>query len=202
MATRLVYFPVGGRAAPIRNAFKIAKVDFVDEHVSFEQFREEKEKGTYTFGAVPVVFIGDVQVTQSNAILRWIGKQGGNLYPTDLQEALFVDEVLGVGEDFYGMIGPTVREQDPEKRLAMRKELVEGKLKSYLGGLNKLAERNGSNGYFVGSSGTIADLKINAILNWFASGMLDGIPKDIASEFAALTKFLEVTNKWIADSTA
>merc|ERR1712137_934305 len=163
MALKLVYFPIGGRAAPIRNAFKIGKIEFEDEHITFAEFGEAKAAGKYTFGSIPVLYIGDEQITQSNAILTWVGKQA-NLYPSDPKQALYVDEVLAAIEDAHGLIAPTIREQDPEKRLAMRKELVEGKLKVWIAGVSKLVSRNGDNGFFVGASGTVADLKANAML--------------------------------------
>mmetsp|Transcript_127608 Transcript_127608/g.190233 ORF Transcript_127608/g.190233 Transcript_127608/m.190233 type:complete len:202 (+) Transcript_127608:71-676(+) len=201
MIPKLIYFPIGGRALPIRNAFKIGKIAFEDVHVTGQEFGEAKAAGKYTFGAVPVLMLGDEQISQSNAILTWVGKQA-NLYPTDIKQAMYVDEVLCAVEDAGGMIGPTIHEKDETKKLQMRKELVEGKLNAWLGGLNKLAQRNGDNGFFVGNSGTVADLKANGLLNWLTSGILDGIPKTILDGFPSLIKAKEVGNKWIAEATA
>ena len=204
MAPKLIYFPIGGRAAPIRNAFKIGKVDFEDVHVTFDEFKEKKAAGEYTFGSVPVLILdGGVQVTQSSAILNWVGRQAG-LYPSDIKDALFVDEVVEAVEDAYHLIAPTFREEDPEKKIALRQALVakDGPLNKWLHGLAKLAERNGNNGYFVGSSGTVADLKANALLGWLVSGILDGIPKTVLDEFAGLQKALQVSNDWIKEKTA
>ena len=199
MAPKLIYFPIGGRAAPLRNAFKLGKIEFEDVHVTFDEFKAAKAAGEYTFGAVPVLILDDgTQVTQSNAILNWIGRQAG-LIPSDAKEALFVDEVVCSIEDSYNLIGPTIREQDEEKKMAMRKALVaeDGSLTKWLQGLSKLAERNGNNGYFVGSTGTIADLKANAVLGWLVSGILDGFPKTILDNHPNLQKALEVSNAWI-----
>merc|ERR1712137_681502 len=164
---------------PIRRAFQLGKIEFEDVHVTFEEFAKKKAEGVYTFGALPVLILEDgSQITQSTAILRWMGKQGG-LYPTDLLASLQVDEVMDAIEDIYGLIGPTMHIKDEEEKLNKRRELSEGRLPNHLKGLSKLAARNGDNGYFVGSSTTVADLKAVAVLGWLTSGMLDGIPKTI-----------------------
>merc|ERR1712130_451687 len=134
-------------------------IEFEDVHVTFEEFGKKKAEGAYTFGALPVLELEDgSHITQSTAILRWVGKQGG-LYPQDdLLAALQVDEVMDAIEDIYNAVGPTMRIQDQEEKLAKRRELAEGRLPALLGGLAQLAQRNGDNGHFVGSSTTVADL--------------------------------------------
>jgi len=88
-----------------------------------------------------------------------------------------------------------------KKKLAMRKELAEGSLKNWLEGLNKLALRNGDNGFFVGNKGTVADLKVNQVLGWFTGGILDGIPKTILDDFPALVKAHKVGGEWIEEAS-
>ena len=194
MAPKLVYFPIAGRAGCIRDAFKLGKIEFEDVHVTFEQFKEKKAAGEYTLGALPVLILDDgTQVTQSNAILRWVGKQA-NLYPTDATQALYVDEVMDAAEDGYHLISPSIHESDEEKKMAMRKELVEGKFQAYLKGLATLAARNGDNGYFVGSDITVADLKMAPFLAWITKGILDGFPTTLLDGFPGLQKIVASYN--------
>ena len=42
---RLLYFPVGGRAEPIRMMLNHAKVDFVDERPDFAEVMAKKAEG-------------------------------------------------------------------------------------------------------------------------------------------------------------
>ena len=195
MAPKLIYFPIKARAEPIRRAFRLSNIEFEDVHVTFEEFGKKKAEGAYRFGAVPVLVLEDgSQVTQSTAILRWVGKQGG-LYPTDLLASLHADEVMDAIEDFYGAISPTMQIKDEEEKLAKRKELAEGRLPLLLKGLSELAQRNGDNGYFVGSSTTVADLKAVALLGWLTSGMLDGVPTSLVDAHPNLVKILETNNE-------
>ena len=94
---KLTYFDInGGRAEPIRIAFHTAGIDFEDNRISFAEFNEMRS-GT-RFSSVPVLEIDGVQITQSNALSRYIGKMAG-LYPADYLQALYCDEVLGALED-------------------------------------------------------------------------------------------------------
>merc|ERR1712130_491994 len=149
-------------------------IEFEDVHVTFEEFGKKKAEGAYTFGALPVLELEDgSHITQSTAILRWVGKQGG-LYPQDdLLAALQVDEVMDAIEDIYNAVGPTMRIQDQEEQLA---------------------QRNGDNGHFVGSSTTVADLKAASVLDWLTSGMLGGIPSSVVEAHPNLVKIFD-TNK-------
>ena len=78
---KLSYFDFhGGRAEPIRLALAIGGVAFEDHRFGFPEFAEVRK--TVPFGQVPVLHVDGVQVTQSDAILRYAGKLAG-LYPTD-----------------------------------------------------------------------------------------------------------------------
>ena len=52
----------------------------------------------------------------------------------------------------------------------------------YFSALEKIMQINGSTGFYVGNSMTIADIAMWRLLGWFKSGILDGIPKDILDE--------------------
>lgn len=184
---RLRYFPFSGRAEPIRDALRIGHIDFVDEHLTYEQFQECRAAGEFPFGGLPVLVVktseGDLCVAQSNAILRYVGRLTG-LYPTDDSlQALKVDEALDVGEDINCLIGPSLHEQDVERKMAMRKELAEDTLPYWLACFERLLIANGSTGFIMGNSLTVADLKLYWIIDWLTSGMLDGIPTSLVDNF-------------------
>jgi len=180
---RLRYFPFTGRAEPIRDTLRIGHIDFVDEHLSYEQFQECRSAGELPFGGLPVLVVetidGEMCVAQSNAILRFAGRLAG-LYPVDnALHALKVDEALDVGEDINCLIGPSLHEQDAERKMAMRKELAEETLPFWLACFERLLVANGSTGFIRGNSLTVADLKLYWIIDWLTSGMLDGIPTSL-----------------------
>jgi glutathione S-transferase len=177
---KLTYFDIdGGRAEPIRIAFHTAGIDFEDNRISFPEFAEMRS-GT-RFNSVPVLEIDGAQVTQSNALSRYIGKMAG-LYPADDLQALYCDEVLGALEDVTNYVVQTFGLQGEELRLA-REELVAGRLSTYLRGLDQLLTRGGGE-YFADNQLTIADLRAFVQTRSLGAGHLEYIPKDIVQQVA------------------
>lgn len=197
---RLRYFPFPGRAGPIRDALNIGKVAFEDDFVPPEQFRERRATGEFPFGGLPVLDVetttGKVCAAQSNAILRFAGRLSG-LYPVeDLVQALKVDEALDVGEDINQLLGPSIHEQDEQKKMAMRKELAEAALPEWAAYFERLLVNNGSTGFIVGKDLTVADLKLYWIIDWLTSGMLDGIPTNLFNPYTNILAWRKnITNE-------
>ena len=177
---KLTYFDIdGGRAEPIRIAFHTAGIDFEDKRISHEEFSEMRS--TTRFTCVPVLEIDGAQITQSDAICRYIGKMAG-LYPSDNLQALYCDEVLGAFEDISNHIGKTYGLVGEEMRIA-REKLVDGWLSIYLRGLEQLLVRGGGE-YFADNRLTIADLKAFVQTRSLCSGILDYVPKDMVQRVA------------------
>ncbi len=177
---RLTYFDIdGGRAEPIRIAFHAAGIEFEDIRISFDEFSEMRSGTRFT--CVPVLEIDGSQVTQTNAISRYIGKMAG-LYPVDNLQALYCDEVLGALEDLTHHIVQTFGLEGEEFRLA-REKLVDGWLSIFLRGLDQLLTRGGGE-YFADKQLTIADLRAYVQTRSLCSGILDYVPKDIVQRVA------------------
>lgn len=177
---RLTYFDIqGGRAEPIRIALHAAGIDFEDNRISFDDFSQMRS-GT-RFNSVPVLEIDGAQITQSNALSRYIGKMAG-LYPTDDLQALYCDEVLGALEDLTHYIVRTMGLQGEELRLA-REQLVDGWMTTFLRGLDQLLIRGGGK-YFANNQLTIADLRAFVQTRSLCSGILDHVPTDLVSRVA------------------
>jgi len=188
---RLRYFPFPGRGGAIRDALRIGGIAFEDVHVPPDRFGERKAAGEFPFGSLPVLDIetarGKVTAAQSNAILRFVGRRAG-LYPVDDPvRALKVDEAMEVGEDLYHVIGPSIGEQDPERRMAMRKVLAEETIPRWGGYLERLLVANGRTGFVAGDSLTVGDLKLHWIVDKLTNGSLDGIRKSVLDGFPTLT---------------
>lgn len=177
---KLTYFDFdGGRAEPIRIAFHAAGIDFEDNRISFPEFGEMRQ--STRFNSVPVLEIDGGEVTQSNALSRYVGKMAG-LYPDDDLQALYCDEVLGALEDLSHYIVQTFGLRDEELRLA-REKLVDGWLPVYLQGLDELLARGGGE-YFAGNGLTVADLKMFVQTRSLRLGNLDYVPKDLVQQLA------------------
>lgn len=177
---KLTYFDIdGGRAEPIRIAFHSAGIAFEDNRISFEEFAQIRS--SRRFNSVPTLEIDGVQVSQSNALSRYVGKMAG-LYPEDAMQALYCDEVLGALEDLSHYIVRTFGLQGEELEQA-RQKLVDGWMSIYLRGLEALLIRGGGE-YFADSKLTIADLRAYVQTRALCAGILDHVPTDLVQQVA------------------
>jgi glutathione S-transferase len=124
-----------------------------------------------------------VQVTQSDAILRYVGKLAG-LYPTDPMQALLCDEVMYVVEEAGVKLGPSFRMTGDAQREA-RLALVNGSMPVYLAWLQSQLLAHGGE-YFAENRLTVADLKVFVDVRGLNSGRLDHVPTDLVEKLAPL----------------
>jgi len=177
---KLTYFDFdGGRGEPIRIALHAAGIEFDDVRLTFPQFGEVRSK--LRFSSLPVAEIDGVTVTQSNALLRYVGKQA-NLYPADARQAMYCDEVMDALEDLTHYIVPTFGMQGDELKSA-RQKLVDGWMTTYVRGLGELLTRGGGK-YFSDSRLTVADLKAFLVTRWLSTGGLEHVPTDLVQRLA------------------
>lgn len=185
---KLTYFDFpGGRAEPTRLALHIGGISFEDYRFPFSDFPEVRK--TTPLNQVPTLQINELQITQSDAITRYVGKLTG-LYPEDNLQALLCDEVMGALEDVNNKIGGTYGMSGGELKNA-RAALVSGPLTQYLQWLQKQLENHGGE-YLSDNRLTIADLKAFVCLRGLISGKLDHIPTDLLDQVAPkLTTYLQ-----------
>jgi glutathione S-transferase len=184
----LLYFPFAGRAGAIRDAFRIGKIPFEDKHVGRDDFRRMKTEGELPYGSLPALDIGGDKphrIAQSNAILRYAGRLSG-LYPSDPLEALRVDELLDFAEDMNHALAPSMREQDMDKKLAMRKVLTDETIPMWVRCIESRLDANDDPLHLVGKALSIADLKLLHGFDSLVSGVLDGVPKTVLDGYAKL----------------
>lgn len=177
---KLTYFDFdGGRAEPVRIAFHSAGIDFEDNRLSFAEFNHSNPK--FRFHSVPILEIDGEQITQSNAMCRYIGRMAG-LYPEDNIQALYCDETLDALEDISHYIVQTFFLEGEALRSA-REKLVDGWLTIFIKGLDELLRRGGGT-YFADNRLTMADLKVFVQVRALCSGILDHVPTDLVSRLA------------------
>eukprot|EP00694_Reclinomonas_americana_P007666 EC798978.1.p1 GENE.EC798978.1~~EC798978.1.p1 ORF type:complete len:209 (+),score=89.51 EC798978.1:60-686(+) len=183
---KLTYFPFPGRAELARLLFHIGGISFEDERIPFEEFGRRKAAGEVRFNALPELHVNGVKYTQSIPIARYVVKQVG-LYPSDDLAQLRVDELLDAFHDLVYRMGPSFKEQDPEKKKAMREELAAKDIPTLLRGLEEILALNTTGScYAVGENITVADLYIMQSIDAIKSGNLDHIPTTIAGSYSHL----------------
>lgn len=175
------------RAECIRMCLFLGGIDFED--VRDKKRDALKAEGKLTFGATPVLEVDGKMLSQTQAMAAYCSKLAG-MHPDSDWGAAKVDEAINGCTDVTMTVGKTFSLPADEKVKA-RQELIkpEGRLSMHLGGLEKLLRENGSTGYAVGNSITVADLAIWRLIGWVGSGVIDGIPKDyVSTTFPEITK--------------
>ena len=176
----MTYFDFhGGRGEPIRIAFHKAGIELEDHRISFEEFMKTRDE--MRFNCAPVMMIDGVEVTQSNSLLRYVGKKAG-LYPDDELQALYCDEAMDAIEDMLHQVVHTFGLEGDELKAA-RLKLKDGWLTIFIKGLSEILERSG-NEYFADNRLTVADLKVFVQMRSLRSGNLEHIPTDFVDELA------------------
>eukprot|EP00446_Apocalathium_sp_SHHI-4_P038590 CAMPEP_0177327642 /NCGR_PEP_ID=MMETSP0368-20130122/19004_1 /TAXON_ID=447022 ORGANISM="Scrippsiella hangoei-like, Strain SHHI-4" /NCGR_SAMPLE_ID=MMETSP0368 /ASSEMBLY_ACC=CAM_ASM_000363 /LENGTH=259 /DNA_ID=CAMNT_0018787727 /DNA_START=6 /DNA_END=785 /DNA_ORIENTATION=- len=178
---RLTYLDMKGFGEPIRLALAIGGLDFEDRRVSSEEIIAMRQRGELAFGQVPVLEIDGEAFLQSQALLRWAGRQAG-LYPEELQlrcdavEEALVDIRRGFIPQWYGVIlgrDPITSEKlvplSEEQKQEVQQKLNESVLPARFSYLEKQLKAAGGP-YFCGERLTICDLSFYVL----ASGVLDG----------------------------
>ena len=187
MKLKLIYPDVPfWRAEMSRMALFIGGIEFEDLRPSREEIAKMRTEGIFPFGQFPVLHVDGKTIAQTGAIARFCGKLSG-LYPTENDfYAAKVDEVIDLATDITVKIRPSLIEKEPEKKMEMRRELVETVLPNWLGFMETLLEKNGKTGYFVDDSLTVADLAAWRLCGWISGGVIDGIPETILDGFPLL----------------
>ncbi len=200
MDIKIIYFDLPfWRAEISRLPLFIANIDFEDFRPSDDEWDYAKENGKMKdgtkipFSELPVLSINGESIAQTMAIARICGKLGG-MYPEDIVEAGKVDQIVVAVENINALLSPSMKESDPLKKKAMRKELTSNELPTYFGYLQDILDANNS-GWFVGDRMTIADLAVWSLLGWIASGVIDDISAEVIRPFDGLVGLYNEINK-------
>ena len=189
---RVTYFPdhgKSGRGLALRLALYLGGICFEDKIVSRPEHHQQKANNQRRWSGVPEVDIYDKngksqKIAQSSTCLRYAGIITG-LYPNDDNpfKCALIDEVIDSVEDvIVGCLIPMIKATEGKEREELYKKLMNDKKGDDYGKLRlwfdkfelRLKEnnidRNNKNGYFVGSTLTVADLKVFAHFNHYING--------------------------------
>ena len=147
-------------------------------------------QGEFPYLALPVLFVGDEALAQSNAILRYSGKLTG-MYPSDILEGGKVDELLDATDDFALALRPSFVEKDAKKKEKIQKEMLENVAK-WMNLLEKRVATAGG-GFSVGDRMSISDLKLTVFLNRLSS-TYSTLKPDLIQGFPLLNNIVHQVN--------
>merc|ERR1712137_543010 len=171
---------------------EVSRLSLILGNVPFEDVRIKSLDEFKASGKAPVLEVDGKLIAQTGAIARYCGKQGG-FYPRDDDfAAAKIDEIIDTATDITNALGKTFRMEEEEKKAA-RVVLATETLPKFFAALEKMMTENGSTGFYVGKSMTIADLAMWRLLGWVAGGALDGIPKDLVESYPQLNSNMIAT---------
>lgn len=175
----LVYFPVRGRAEPIRLILADAGVDWQEHPIGSgtpaqngrpTDFAALKASGDLPFEAAPVWEEPDgFRLAQTLAIMSYLGRTHGLHGQTPREQALVDQMLLAIDTD----LRPEVRKLmtvAAEARPALRQELIDKTVPRWLGFLDRLI---GDRPFVAGERCTIADLSLWYMLELLHDNKLD-----------------------------
>eukprot|EP01059_Diplonema_ambulator_P000329 TRINITY_DN10270_c0_g1_i1.p1 TRINITY_DN10270_c0_g1~~TRINITY_DN10270_c0_g1_i1.p1 ORF type:complete len:216 (+),score=39.01 TRINITY_DN10270_c0_g1_i1:67-714(+) len=170
----LHYFDLAGGGEPVRLSFYIAGIEFTDRRISFGDWPSCKAE--MPLGQVPVLEVDGKMYTQSMGILRYAGALSG-LVAKDPLTALQNDEIMYILNDLTSQIGRTIHMPAGEAKMAERSKWLATSFVSMMMLIDgRLSEKTSSDL-------DISDLMLYARVNWWSSGVLEGIPKECCTPY-------------------
>jgi glutathione S-transferase len=186
------------------------------QNIPFEDIRDKEEmaavKPRAPFGAFPIIEVDGQILSQTQAIVTYVGKLGSvfdfssvegasadpsypRLYPADDNYFLQAkcDEIINGCTEVTGTItssfGLPKDEVEPKRKALIAPD--GGRLYKHCSGLNSIC-CNESPGLACGKTMTVADLCVWKLVNWLSGGILDHIPADfVSSNFPNLQAIFE-----------
>jgi glutathione S-transferase len=184
-APKLTYFDFpGGRGEECRLALHVAGIEFEDNRIKGEAWRDLKSSTPY--GALPILEVdGKPTIAQSNAILRLIGTQHG-LLPADAWEAARHEAALAAVEDLRAEIELSGKIADEDEKAKARQK--------YVGHWVRNLEAQIEGPFFGGDELSVADLKLYNVMKWFKRGGVDHVDPTVFDDSPKLTALFEAVD--------
>ncbi len=190
---KLYYFNIPALGEPIRQLLVIGGYDWQDIKVSgkpntFDAYWPDI-KPTTRWGQMPMLEFPDgKKVCQTKAIVRYLAKTtfvgGKALYPSDPEEALWIDELVDAMEDIRGALVSSFSIQDQAEKEAARKAVFgpEGKGTKILTVVESMVQ-----GPFIfNEQMTLADLWVFWFVGFTAGGFFDGLDASVVEPYKKL----------------
>jgi prostaglandin-H2 D-isomerase / glutathione transferase len=178
---KLTYFDYPGLAESIRITLRLGKIDFEDNRVNQSEMEQLRLDGSLPTGQLPILEIGEIRLSQSEAILRWVGNKTGH-YPKDELLAVRCDMILGAVVDIRKYFAPQwyghalgrspVTSQLLVALSSDQKAEISNKLNSEVLPelFTRLENLLGDEPYFCGRELMICDIEVYCVI----TGLLDG----------------------------
>ncbi|XP_045535338.1 glutathione S-transferase [Papilio machaon] len=147
MAKKLHYFDLNGIAESIRYLLHYGGQKFEDIRYEVKTWPDKNIKDMLPFGQLPLYEEGNMKLTQSLAIARYVALKV-NLLPTDPWEQALLDSIVLTIYDFWTKVVAYFKEEDPKRKAELKREILEETIDFYFSRFEKQLKDN--KGYFNG----------------------------------------------------
>jgi len=188
----IAYWAIRGLVQPIRLTLHYTKTPFTDKlyvqgdgpEYSREEWTREKEKLGLEFPNLPYMLDGDLKITQSKAILYYLGRKFNLMGKTPNEDAVVMmlcEEAHDLRSKLSGFCyGPDGDSQEGKKRF------VETELSEYLKKFNNFLGKHNTK-FAVGDQPTIADFQLYEYLD---CGLLLDDEHTLVDKYSHVKRFL------------
>ena len=150
---KLTYFDIYAKAEATRMLLTHAKVDFEDCRIQFPEMAAMKPD--LEFGQLPLFEHDGKKMSQSNSILRFVGKTYG-YFPADHYQQYLVESTQDAVDDLYMKLVKFHFEKNEETKKVLKEEAIKF-LTIFVGAFEKRLLANTSQKHLVGDKMTVAD---------------------------------------------
>ena len=160
--SKYIYLTAYGLGEKVRILLSYKKVEHVDERLTFEEHAPRKAAGEFPNGQLPVWIQNGKYYNESNAILRFLGKQYG-MYPVDVEMAYVTDNAVDVCCDTHVKL----KRHQKDKKFGEEEQATYVKnLEQFVRYFDKILVGHG-NDFIAGEELTIRDCAIAATIFTF-----------------------------------
>ena len=158
---KLHYFDIYARAEPIRFLLSHAKVEYEDVLVPGWDLSELRAQGKLEFNQVPVLEKDGKFLSQSWAILRYLGRTYGYYPESSPETAYTIDSTIDAIEDFLTAFFRFNFEPNADKKAVYKENLLK-MVPIWVAAIEKRLEKS-TGKYIAGDKITIADFALAAV---------------------------------------
>ncbi|BES88189.1 unnamed protein product [Nesidiocoris tenuis] len=188
----LTYFDKKGRGEPIRWLLSYLNKEFEDKRIQIEEW--PKIRNGILFGQLPVLDVNGKRLYQTDAICRYLAREG-NLAGDNSLESQEIDSIVGSYTDLFTAVVPLWSVSDPKEKEELKDKLKSTTIPSYF----KIYDDIAKSGYLANGKLSWADIFFIATLSTLDYLLSSDVIADYPNLVALRTKIINLPGikEWI-----
>jgi glutathione S-transferase len=190
---KFYYFDAQGRGEQIRALFRFYQTKFEDVRVRLDQWPTMKFDPKFEYGQLPVLEVKGHTISQSSAILYFLGMQFKCIPSDPMDEYEMNNVICAVNDIITGMSTIMMGSKTPEERNQKMGEFFAKTFPFYAERIeNKLRAKGGDKRYIIGNNVSLADFSLVGLaIAIFSNPDGQMIKKMITEKFPILSEYID-----------